>query len=251
MSDHFAISDLDADHGFVVERHGSVSSTQDVLRRRLEAGEAVTGVVVRATEQTAGRGRRGNVWVSGSGGSYQSVGLTPPWAADACFSGGVPRSLLPLTLAIGVATALTRAGSKTMVKWPNDLVLGGRKLGGIIVELVAGVPIAGIGVNVANDVPTGSAALRGWDVETVGDLVLLGVRQSLTALAQGPGAVREGFAAVDWLRGKAVLLAGMDEPRRAVGIDADGCLVLVDEAGATTHECVGHVVSVDGVAWRA
>jgi len=215
-----------------------------VLRRRLEVGGAVQGVVVRAVEQTAGRGRRGNTWYSAPGGSYQSVGLPPiPPGAP------VAVSLLPLALAVGVATALGQAGAQVLVKWPNDLVLRERKLGGIIVELVAGTPIAGIGVNVDNDVPDGFAALTGWDADAVSDLVLLGVSRSLSAFVTGPEAVRQGFATVDWLRGKSVLLAGRQEPARAAGVDDDGCLVLTDQAGNTSRACSGHVVSVDGIPW--
>ena len=163
----------------------------------------------------------------------------------------VPARLLPLALSVGVAAALERAGAQVLVKWPNDLVLGGRKLGGVVVEMVAGSPIAGIGINVANDVPDGVAALRGWDVETVSDLVLLGVRLSMSALDNGPAAVRSGFAKVDWLRGKSVLLTGMVGPLRADGIDDDGCLLLSAGAGTNSRACSGHVVSVDGKRWGA
>jgi len=245
----FAIADLDADHGFVLERHASVASTQDVLRRRLAAGEVVADVAVRSLEQTAGRGRRGTVWRSAPGGSYQSVALPMVGSPTSSGGGTAPTALLPVALSVGVASALTRAGARTLVKWPNDLVLGGRKLGGIIVELVAGVAVAGIGVNVENDVPEGVAALRGWDVDTVGDLVLLGVRRAWLALASGPTAVREGFAAVDWLRDKAVVMAGAVGAGRAGGIDAAGCLLLMNAAGNATRVCTGHVATIDGVAW--
>lgn len=249
MGKSFTIPDLDAEHGFVLERHDSVVSTQDVLRCRLEAGEVASGVAVRALQQTAGRGRRGNAWSSRAGGSYQSVGLPVAGNVIAPDGGAASAALLPLALSVGVAAAFTQAGAQTLVKWPNDLVLGGRKLGGIIVEMVGGVPVAGIGVNVENDVPHGVAALRGWDVDTVGDLVLLGVRHALLALASGPGVVIAGFASVDWLQGKSVLMAGAPQPGRAQGIDAGGCLLLVDPAGITMRHCSGHIVAIDGAGW--
>jgi len=243
VSNPFDIPDLDAPHGFAVETHGAVTSTQDVLRERLAAGEEVVGTVVRASLQTTGRGRRGNTWSSESGGSYQSVALP-------ALDGTIPLALVPLALSVGVAAALTAAGARTSVKWPNDLVLGDRKLGGLIVEVTRGVPLAGIGVNVENEVPTGRAALRGWDTDTVGDLVLLGVRRALAVLERGADAVIAGFSAVDWLRGKTVRFAGGDGRGVAQGIDAQGCLLLADEVGAVTVHCSGHVEKVAGVDWR-
>jgi len=232
-------SDLDADHGFFVERYAAVTSTQDVLRSRLMNGGDVTFAAVRALEQSAGRGRRGGVWRSSPGGSYQSVGLPPTSAAP----------LLPLALGVGVAEALSAAGAATSVKWPNDLVLGGRKLGGIVVEVVQGVPIVGLGVNVANEVPAGATALRGWEVETVGDVVLVGVGRGLELLRRGASAVSEHFSSVDWLLGKRVELAGAPFVGTGAGIDPDGSLRLLSPSGQVTAFGGGHVVSVDGEVW--
>jgi len=233
-------------HGFLLERHERVSSTQDVLRRRHEAGEVITDVVVRAREQTAGRGRRAGTWSSSVGGSYQSVGLAP-----VRLGGGSSPALLPLALGVGVAEALSEAGARTMIKWPNDLVLGGRKLGGIIVEVSAGVPIAGLGVNVENVVPDGAAALRGWDVEVVSELVLAGVRRALETLVPDPVALVERFALVDWLKGKTVRLTGPDRAGVGCGIDVDGCLLLRGEMGDVTRHGSGHVVNIDGASWSS
>jgi BirA family biotin operon repressor/biotin-[acetyl-CoA-carboxylase] ligase len=228
-------------HGFKVEHLGMVASTQDVLRGRVTAGLDVTAVAVRAREQSAGRGRRGSSWTSLAGGSYQSVGLPTESVSE----------LLALALGIGIADELTAAGAATVVKWPNDLVLGGRKLGGIIVEVVAGVPIAGIGVNVANDVPRGAASLRGWDVDGVGDLVLTGVERGLNLCKGGTAVVAERFATVDWLRGKSVVVAGTAAAGIGQGVDAKGRLRLVRPDGEVMVFTSGHVVSVDGVRWGA
>lgn len=156
-----------------------------------------------------------------------------------------------MTLAVGVAEELTAAGAVTVVKWPNDLVLAGRKLGGIIVEVVSGVPIAGLGVNVGNDVPARAAALRGWDVDAVGDLVLAGVERGLELVDRGAAAVVERFAAVDWLRGKLVVVSGASNPGIGMGVDADGRLLLAGLEGGTFSVARGHVESVDGVRWGA
>ena len=106
-----------------------VDSTNTVCKR-LAADEAPDGTVVMADCQTAGRGRRGRSFSSPRGmGLYLSVLWRP-----AC----PPESLLPLTAlsAVAVCRAVERAGGVSpAIKWPNDLVLGGRKLGGILTEL--------------------------------------------------------------------------------------------------------------------
>ncbi|HZJ09258.1 MAG TPA: biotin--[acetyl-CoA-carboxylase] ligase [Trueperaceae bacterium] len=239
-----------------IERHDSVGSTQDVLKQRVAAGNDVTCLVVRAREQTGGRGRRGARWLSSAGGSYQSLGLGPVTA----LGGGAPDldeaalSRLPLALAVGVAEELCSAGAKVAVKWPNDLMLvaagarsgalargAGRftaaasgdtssagKLGGLLVEVSAGQALAGIGVNVDNAVPDGAGALRGWDVDTVGDLVIEGVLAGLDLAGEDADALVRRLTPLDWLRGREVSVETADTvvTGEAVGIDRRGCLRL-------------------------
>ena len=107
----------------------SLDSTNAEVLRRMAVGES-TGCVVLAEMQTAGRGRRGREWLSPYGCNiYLSVG----WR----FQGGV-QALQGLTLALGVEAvrALEDAGVKDIkLKWPNDLLYAGRKVGGILVEV--------------------------------------------------------------------------------------------------------------------
>jgi BirA family biotin operon repressor/biotin-[acetyl-CoA-carboxylase] ligase len=95
------------------------------------------GSVVLAGEQTAGQGRHGHAWHSeAEAGIYCSIVLRPAPA---------------LTLAIGLATAEAIAsvtGLDCDIRWPNDLMLGGRKTAGILAQLTGGAAVAGIGVNV-------------------------------------------------------------------------------------------------------
>jgi BirA family biotin operon repressor/biotin-[acetyl-CoA-carboxylase] ligase len=102
------------------------SSTNDVAAQY--AGNADhDGLVVFAEQQTAGRGRTGASWHSTPGDSLLFSVLL--------LDGSVPGELLSLTWAVGVAEALGRVGShQTRIKWPNDLVLGGRKVAGILLE---------------------------------------------------------------------------------------------------------------------
>lgn len=122
----------------------SCASTNDEAARLARAG-AAHGTVVIAATQTGGRGREGRPWASPAGGLYVSAVLRPPLPlAD------VP----PMTLAIGVATcdAARACGAPAVLKWPNDVLVEGRKLAGILVEAHSQggkleAVVVGIGVN--------------------------------------------------------------------------------------------------------
>ncbi|HMO64625.1 MAG TPA: biotin--[acetyl-CoA-carboxylase] ligase [Verrucomicrobiota bacterium] len=130
-------------------------STNDVLDRLARDGVA-EGVVVFAERQTQGRGRLGRRWVSPSGkGLWCSVLLRPDLR---------PSAATQLTIAAAVAlhrAVLAVTGLRAAIKWPNDLLLGGRKCAGILTELSAEPDrvrhlILGLGVNVnlaAADLP--------------------------------------------------------------------------------------------------
>jgi len=137
----------------------STGSTNDVASALALAGDA-EGVVVIADEQTSGRGRRGRAWYSPPGaGLYTSVILSPGAART-----DPARALSLLTLAAGVAVAEgidAATGLTTTIKWPNDVLIGRRKVCGILAEAVAtssraagrkaGVPavVLGYGINVS------------------------------------------------------------------------------------------------------
>jgi BirA family biotin operon repressor/biotin-[acetyl-CoA-carboxylase] ligase len=129
-----------------------VDSTNRMAADLARAG-AADGLVVGADHQTAGRGRRGRSWDSRPGGSLLvSVVLRP-----------VP----PLvTLAAGVAAAeacRVVAGVTVRLKWPNDVLAAGGKVGGILSELVGDAAVVGLGLNLAW-APPGAARL-GPDVD--------------------------------------------------------------------------------------
>lgn len=127
----------------------SLPSTMDVATEAARRG-AAEGYVVGADTQTAGRGRRGRAWESPLGaGVYLSLVLRPP-PGDARLLG-----LLTLAVGVGVRRAVARAtGLAPDLKWPNDVVIGRRKLAGILAEghhvgTDAQAVVVGIGVNVA------------------------------------------------------------------------------------------------------
>ncbi len=135
----------------------TLPSTNQTLWAMLEGG-APPGTVVVAAEQTAGRGQWGRCWQSPKGGLYLSVALAP----------NLPTSNSPqLTLcsAWGIAIALRGYGIPVRLKWPNDLLLWGRKLGGILTETRVqqgqiAKAVVGVGINWSNDVPEAGINLQ-------------------------------------------------------------------------------------------
>ncbi len=131
----------------------SVGSTNDVAAKLATSGHQ-EGAVVIADAQTAGRGRRGRSWFSPQGaGLYVSVVVNPGRARTAKDRAG---ALLTLAAGVALAEAVQRvAGLTPLVKWPNDLVVAGRKVAGILAETVidqapaSANVVLGYGVNVA------------------------------------------------------------------------------------------------------
>jgi len=134
--------------GVTILRHDCVTSTND-LARDLAAAGAPEGVVVTAREQTAGRGRQGRTWESGPDeGLYLSVILRPRMRA-------IDAPILTLGAAVAVAETLKYDFSLTPdIKWPNDLMVGGKKICGILAESATEAGdhiqyfVLGIGVNI-------------------------------------------------------------------------------------------------------
>ncbi|HLB54367.1 MAG TPA: biotin--[acetyl-CoA-carboxylase] ligase [Gemmatimonadales bacterium] len=132
-------------------------STQDEAHR-LAATGAVPGTAVAARIQTAGRGTRGRAWVSGAGGLWLSVVCRPEQGESTAVE--VVGLRVGLALADYLDTLLPPPSSLTL-KWPNDLMLGEGKLGGVLAEARwqgdrLGWIVMGIGLNLHNELPTGT-----------------------------------------------------------------------------------------------
>jgi len=128
----------------------SVGSTNE-LARELAAAGAAEGTLVLADEQTAGRGRLGRSWLSPAGSSLLlSLIFRPPWT---------PQQAGRLTMICSLAAAEAieaQTGLTVNLKWPNDVLIGGRKVGGVLAELsvmgdVLDYVVAGLGLNVNFD----------------------------------------------------------------------------------------------------
>lgn len=155
--------------GHDVRWHASLPSTMDAAAALATAG-AAHGVVVAAHQQTAGRGRRGSTWVSPAGaGLYFSFVARPAFASSG--AAGPALSLLTLAAGVGVREGIAAAtGLRADLKWPNDLLVGTRKLAGILAEgLAIGSPgqavVIGVGINVRRAAYPADVAARATSVE--------------------------------------------------------------------------------------
>jgi len=149
----------DIDREIPIERYGEVDSTNLLARRKIESGELGGGpVMLVADRQTGGLGRFGRPWSSPAGGVWAT--LVWPVQRD------LPRVLdgLGLRLAVACAEAIEhelaahgRAG-RVQIKWPNDVLINGKKALGVLAEVVRheGRPIILVGVGVNADFPAGA-----------------------------------------------------------------------------------------------
>ena len=129
-----------------LETIDETGSTNDLVSARARAGEP-GGLVIRAISQTTGRGRRGRSWFSPPGsGLYFSILFRPDGEAE-------NSPLLTLLLGVAAAEGLAEAtGLRVGLKWPNDLRVNGKKIGGILCEYLEPpnqppAVVAGLGVN--------------------------------------------------------------------------------------------------------
>lgn len=145
-----------------VHLFASLPSTNQMLWNLIEQG-AKPGNVVIAKQQTSGRGQWGHQWSSPVGGLYLSMALAPNLPATQSYQ-------LTMCSAWGIATALRDRGIPVRIKWPNDLMLGDRKLGGILTETrvqqgTIAKAVVGVGINWANPVPETGIALQSFQAE--------------------------------------------------------------------------------------
>ena len=219
--------------GFTVEILPEVDSTSSELMRRARAG-ALDPVLLVAERQTAGRGRLGRAWHSAPGDSLTfSLGLP---LAPADWSG--------LSLAVGASVAES-LHPDVRLKWPNDLWVGDRKLGGILIETAsfgdAGrrQAVIGIGINIApraaDGLSTPPAAVRELlpdaDAPSVlGRLVPALVRDVLAFEQAGFAPFHARFDARDLLRDREVTLSDGTQGT-AHGVGEDGSLLVHTAAG--------------------
>jgi BirA family biotin operon repressor/biotin-[acetyl-CoA-carboxylase] ligase len=227
-------------------------STNDDAFAAAAAG-APDGAVFISDAQRAGRGRRGNSWLSEAGeGLLFSVLLKRSFAA----AGALLPLAAGLSVRLAVAHRLARAGVSVtpLLKWPNDVLAEGRKLAGILVESrVRGqdepVTVVGIGLNLGRlpeEICTFATSLltlgvRSDDREALLFELLGELTRRFQALGETGGADRlvAELNRFDALRGTRVSVGRI--VGLASGIDADGCLLITDDRGVCHALRSGHV----------
>ncbi len=213
--------------------HLRVTDSTNARARELAATGAPHGTLVTAGEQTAGRGRQGRTWSAPAGRALLCSLVIRR-----------PRALLPLAAGVAVAEV---AGHDAQVKWPNDVLVGGRKVAGILVE---GRPqedwaVLGIGLNVAlslEDLPSElreQAGTLGLAPEEIEPTLARLLRALDDWLARPDDQVLTGFGERDALRGQ---LVDWGQGRgRARGVDAGGRLLVVTQDQRETALSAGEV----------
>lgn len=202
-------------------RFDSVSSTNDVARELAVSG-ASEGLCVIAREQTAGRGRQGRSWASSPGeGLYLSLILRPQVSAS-------DSAMITLAAAVAVAETLRLDFQAAAdIKWPNDVLVRGRKICGILVEAaIEGnrlqYAVMGIGVNIAQ---------RSFPDQ-------IGAGATSLALETGRTILPEEFAEVMLPRLEHWYAAAMSRPDQVIG--------RWEELSGSAHDCLVRVESPDG-----
>ena len=231
-------------HGIVVRIVDCSPSTNADMLREAEGGVA-SGTVLAAEWQTQGRGRLGRTWHTGLA---NALTFSLLWRFERSIAG-----LAGLSLAVGVAIAraLNTHGVAARLKWPNDLLWQGRKLGGILIEVRGDAlgpcaAVIGVGLNVRLgheerqriDQPAADLAAAGGAHLTRSDWLIAMLRELASVLrvfaAQGFAPVRE-----EWMRhhahqNVAVRLAlpdGNVMEGEALGVDDSACLLIATAAG--------------------
>lgn len=214
------------------------------------------GSVIATDTQTAGRGRLGRVWTAPAGSALAASVLVRPDMPVVAFG------WLPLLAGAAMARTLRAVGADAELKWPNDVLIGGRKVCGILSELLPDLSgaVVGVGVNIAMSadelpVPTATSLLVegvSVDLDAVLGTFLEDFLPSVAALADAGGDAeasgsREAVSALCSTIGRSVrvqLPDGNEVLGEATGIDGSGRLVvsrqdstipLAVSAGDVTH----------------
>lgn len=227
---------------------GLIGSTQEKAREYLASGHGA-GTVIVAAGQTGGRGRRGRSWHSPEGGLYMTALLRPVGEVG----------LVPLMGGVAVAqTIRTIANVDAALKWPNDVLIGGKKVGGVLVESGwAGGKmnhvLLGVGVNLNNPAPDwlpeatslSEELGRLFDVESFLDILLETLDRYIPFLESRPELIISSWKEMSQTLGRMVEVTDEDSEvisGLAVGVDPDGALLV--DCGGTIRRVVAGVLEL-------
>jgi len=225
----------------------SLPSTQQTARK--EAGQgAPEGTVIIADEQTAGHGRLGRAWLSPEGSVSLSVVLYPDIA-------GLPYLIMIVSLAVARGIEAV-TGLEALLKWPNDVLINGRKVAGILIESSMGgktvdYAVMGIGININVDMsvfPEVAATATSLSAELHSNVSRLGVVRRLLLELDGLYKAPRQAIYGEWRSrlttlGQQVCVVSGGEVQygRAESITADGSLMLRRDDGSLTRILAGDV----------
>jgi BirA family transcriptional regulator, biotin operon repressor / biotin---[acetyl-CoA-carboxylase] ligase len=240
--------------GYLLRPFDRVESTNDEARRLAEQG-AEAGMVVVADQQLKGRGRHGRVWQSPPGNLYASLLLRP----DCTIAQSAQLSLVASLALAEAVIALAPPGVDVRVKWPNDVLVRGAKVAGLLLESTAGAGervawvVVGSGVNIKSapaDTPYPATALAHEGFPPLAPLDLL-VRY-LTALdgwlarwrVGGFAAVRPAWLALGCAVGDRIRLrlAGEELAGRFLDVTDQGALLVGDEGDRRRQITAGELI---------
>ena len=213
-------------------RYNRVTST-NALAKRLADNNAGEWTVVVSEAQTKGKGRAGHSWISPKGGLWFSIILRPRIDADK-----IP--LIQFLAANGLRQAVDQAtGLSSQVKWPNDLVMSGKKLAGILIEtridgkVVYAVIGIGLNVNMTDKMlPSGAVSLftatdQKFDLEDILDLILEALEKCYKKLDDNEAIMREWWDhCVHRLRPVMIRTPTGIVSGKCVGVKGDGSIVI-------------------------
>ena len=241
-----------------MELHRRIGSTSDRARDVVGCGEATPFVIV-AERQSAGRGRRERRWLSDS-----PRGL---WFTVVIESGKATTPAASLRAGLAAARGIEEVAGlgNVQVRWPNDLMIKGRKIGGVLCEKVGGALLVGVGVNLnhapgelaAVDQPATSVLVATGRETPRGDALAAIVGELLTGWTDSPSALTSSeiseLSARSALAGRKLRVDGVvgepsgsvrsvrDLSARALAIASDGALEVVDDRGAPWRVVAGSI----------
>ena len=206
--------------------HFNITSSTNIVARQMAERGIDEGTVIIAETQNRGKGRLGRKWITRQGGIWMSVVLKPK--IDPMHAASIT-----LMAAVSVTKALRELGLEAVIKWPNDVLVNGKKICGILTEMsaetdVVNFIILGIGINVNNEVPLDTATTAKSELGHPVDRLKL-AQSILEELEDDYAMLREqGFTPIlwNWRRysdtlGRAVEVIYQDEIIRGTAQDVD------------------------------
>ncbi|WP_297072588.1 biotin--[acetyl-CoA-carboxylase] ligase [Thermococcus sp.] len=227
-----------------VIRLTEVNSTNDYARKIAE--EVPEGTVVVAKRQTSGRGRKGRNWASPEGGLWMTAILKPMASPE-----HVPK--LVFVGALAVVDTLAKYGIPSELKWPNDVLVGGKKIAGILSECkLHHFALLGIGLNVNNDIPEELKETAVSMKDLLGRKVNLDeiLQRVLRALSYWYSLFRSGrhYEILDAVRRRSAVIGRRVRILENGDVMLEGVALDIDESGALlveTEEGVQRVIYGD------